>query len=48
MYCIGRVQSLFCETPAKVTNWVTDPFKKLCELFVKSMWLEGENFDVSP
>ena len=29
MYCIG---SLFCEMSAKVTNWVTDPFRWLCEL----------------
>ena len=45
---IGRGQSLFCETSAKVTNWVTDPFRWLCELFLKGLWLEGENFDVSP
>ena len=25
-------QSLFCETSARVTNWVTDPFGWLCEL----------------
>ena len=30
--CIGRGQSLFCETAAKVTNWVTDPFRWLYEL----------------
>ena len=29
---IGRGQSKFCETSAKVTSWVTDPFRWLCEL----------------
>ena len=38
------MQSQFCETSAKVTNWVNDPFQWLCE----HLWLEGENFDVSP
>ena len=32
----------------KVNNWVTDPFGWLSELFVKRLWLEGGNFDVSP
>ena len=34
--CIGRKQSEFCETFAKVTNWVTDPIRWLCELFQKA------------
>ena len=41
-------QSPFCETSAKVSNWVPDPFRWLCELLWKSLWLEEENFDVSP
>ena len=45
---IGRGQSLFCETSVKVTKWVIDPFRWLCELLWKSLWLEGENVDVSP
>ena len=27
MLCISRGPSQFCEMSAKVTNWVTDPFK---------------------
>ena len=34
MQCIGRGQSLFCETSAKVTNWVTDGCVSFCEKFV--------------
>ena len=28
--CIGRGSSQFCEMSAKVTNWVTDPFRRFC------------------
>ena len=39
MLCIHRGQSPFCagfrEMSAKVTNWVTDPFRWLCELLGK-------------
>ena len=31
-YYVMHRQSPFCETSAKVTNWVTDPFRWLCEL----------------
>ena len=44
----GRGPSQFCETSAKVTNWITDPFRWLCETFVKVLWLKGGNVDVSP
>ena len=36
--------SQFCEMPAKVTNWITDPLRWFCELLL----LEGGDFDVSP
>ena len=32
---IGKVPSQFCEMFAKVTNWVTNPFKSFCERFGK-------------
>ena len=31
-YVMYRQRTKFCETSAKVTNWVTDPFRSLCEL----------------
>ena len=31
MYCIGRGQSQFCETSAKVTDGLTDPLRWLCQ-----------------
>ena len=37
MLCIGRGLSQFCETSAKVINWVTDPLAgsvNFCEQFV--------------
>ena len=30
-----RALSQFCETSANITNWVTDPFKRFCELLCK-------------
>ena len=36
------------ETSTKVTNGVIDPFRWLCEFFLKGLWLEGESFDISP
>ena len=32
MQCIGRRPNQFCETSAKGTNWVTDPFRWFYEL----------------
>ena len=29
---IGRLPSRFCETSAKITNWVTDPFRLFCNI----------------
>ena len=46
-----RAKSGFCETSVKITNWVTDLLRLFCHIFndfVKSLWLEGGNFDVSP
>ena len=30
-FLMYRQRAKFCETSAKVTNWVTDPFRWLCE-----------------
>ena len=38
----------FCETSAKITDWVTDLLRWLCNIFEKSLWLEGGNFDIFP
>ena len=47
MLCIGTRHSQFCETSVKITEWVTDPLR-VSVTFVKSLLLEGGNFDVSP
>ena len=36
MKCIGRGQGLFCETSAKVTNWLSDPLDG-CVSFCKKL-----------
>ena len=44
IYCIGRGPSEFCETSANVTNWVSNPFRCLCE-----HWGPRQlNFDITP
>ena len=48
MLCIGTGPSQFCETLAKIKDCVTDPLKWFCNIFVKSLWIEGGNFDISP
>ena len=38
---IGTGPSQFCETSAKINDWVTDPLRWFCNI----LWLEGGNFD---
>ena len=40
--------SQFCETSANITDWVTDSPLDGFVTFLKSLWLEVGNFDVSP
>ena len=42
-----RAQSVLLNISAKITDSVADPLRWFCKNCVKSLWLEGGNFNVS-